>query len=120
MTAFLLAIVSDAERGMFWPDSWFGRCWVLFGLGAQLMFGSRFIVQWIMSERRKRSHIPIAFWYLSIIGAVMLLSYAFAWKRDPVLCIGQSCGLFVYLRNIALLRREKREMAAVAEQRKET
>lgn len=120
MTAFILAVIADAERGVFWPESWLGRCWVLFGLGAQLAFGSRFLIQWIASERKKKSHIPMAFWYLSIIGAVMLLTYGFAWKRDPVLCVGQSCGLFVYLRNIMLLRREKEDLLRMAEEQKQT
>jgi len=77
--AFVLA-VATAERGQWWPESWFGRFWVVFGLGAQAVFTARFLVQWIASELRGRSHIPLAFWYLSIVGALMLLTYAAFWN----------------------------------------
>ncbi len=98
-----------AERGAWWPESAFGRFWVVFGLGAQLVFTARFLVQWIASERRGKSYVPLFFWYLSIIGAIMLFTYAVAWKHDPVLALGQSMGLFIYIRNLMLLSREKAE-----------
>lgn len=79
--------------------------WVGIGLAGQACFFSRFLVQWIASERRGRSVVPRAFWYLSITGGLILLSYSL-WRRDPVFILGQSVGLFVYLRNLALLRRE--------------
>lgn len=79
--------------------------WVGIGLAGQACFFSRFLVQWIASERRGRSVVPRAFWYLSISGGLILLSYSL-WRRDPVFILGQSVGLFVYLRNLALLRRE--------------
>ena len=81
--------------------------WVGIGLTGQACFFSRFLVQWIASERRGRSVVPRAFWYLSISGGLILLSYAL-WRRDPVFILGQSVGLFVYLRNLVLLRREDR------------
>lgn len=82
------------------------QIWIGVGLAGQVCFFSRFLVQWIASERRGRSVVPRAFWYLSIAGGLTLLSYSL-WRRDPVFILGQSVGLFVYLRNLMLLRREK-------------
>ena len=79
--------------------------WVGIGLAGQACFFSRFLVQWLASERQGRSVVPRAFWYLSISGGLILLSYSL-WRRDPVFILGQSVGLFVYLRNLMLLRRE--------------
>ncbi len=105
---FALALAqSAAERGEFWPESWVGRSWVLFGFGAQAVFTARFLLQWIASERMGKSHVPLAFWYLSVVGALMLFTYAVAWKRDPVIAMGQTVGLVVYVRNLMLLRRER-------------
>jgi lipid-A-disaccharide synthase-like uncharacterized protein len=81
--------------------------WVLIGLFGQLMFTARFLVQWISSERARRSIIPMAFWYFSIGGGLILLSYAI-YRRDPVFILGQSMGLVIYLRNIWLIRSEER------------
>lgn len=81
--------------------------WVLIGLVGQLMFTARFVVQWISSERARRSIIPMAFWYFSIGGGLILLSYAI-YRRDPVFILGQSMGLVIYLRNIWLIRGEER------------
>lgn len=78
--------------------------WVLLGFAGQALFSARFIVQWLYSERQRRSVIPLAFWYLSLGGGVLLLAYALH-RRDPVFIVGQSAGLFVYLRNLLLLRR---------------
>jgi lipid-A-disaccharide synthase-like uncharacterized protein len=79
--------------------------WVAIGLLGQVCFFSRFFVQWVASERAGRSVIPRAFWYFSIAGGMILLSYAI-WRRDPVFILGQSGGVFIYLRNLVLLRRE--------------
>lgn len=78
--------------------------WVLFGLGAQFMFMMRFVVQWISSERKQRSHVPVVFWYFSIAGGLMLLTYAIQ-RRDPVFILGQSLGLLIYVRNLVLIYR---------------
>jgi lipid-A-disaccharide synthase-like uncharacterized protein len=86
-------------------NHWF---WIVLGLFGQALFASRFAVQWICSERVGRSIIPTIFWHLSLLGGVALLSYA-VWRRDPVFIIGQGFGLFVYARNISLLRAESRE-----------
>ena len=86
------------------PRTW--DFWVAFGLGGQLLFGSRFIVQWIASERKKQSHIPIVFWYLSLSGGIVTALYAIH-RRDPVFILGQSAGLVVYLRNLMLIYRHR-------------
>ena len=78
---------------------------VLVGYIGQALFGMRFIVQWVASERAGRSVIPIAFWFFSIGGGVVLLGYAL-YKRDPVFIIGQGLGVFVYLRNLYFVFRE--------------
>jgi lipid-A-disaccharide synthase-like uncharacterized protein len=79
--------------------------WILvLGFAGQGLFAGRFLVQWIASERRKESVIPLAFWYLSLGGAAVLFAYAFL-RRDPVFMLGQATGTVVYLRNLALLRR---------------
>ena len=85
---------------------WQWDLWVAFGLFGQFLFGSRFIVQWISSERRKESHIPVVFWYLSLCGGIVTAIYA-VHRRDPVFVIGQASGLIVYVRNLMLIYRAK-------------
>ena len=80
--------------------------WTIVGFSAQIAFTGRFIVQWIASERKGKSFVPVAFWYLSIIGSLGLLTYAIA-RADPVFIVGQSCGSIIYLRNIMLIFKEK-------------
>jgi lipid-A-disaccharide synthase-like uncharacterized protein len=81
--------------------------WVLLGFIAQGFFTARFVVQWIASERAGKSVIPLAFWLLSIGGGAMLLTYAL-YRRDPVFIAGQGFGVFVYLRNLYFVMRERR------------
>lgn len=81
--------------------------WIAVGLLGQLMFFSRFLVQWIVSERRRESVIPLSFWYLSLAGGLILLSYAI-YRLDPVFILGQSVGAFIYARNLMLIYRKKR------------
>jgi lipid-A-disaccharide synthase-like uncharacterized protein len=78
--------------------------WVAFGLLGQAIFGSRFVIQWLASEKRKESHIPIGFWYLSIAGCIITTIYAIH-RRDVVFIIGQSAGLMIYVRNLVLIYR---------------
>ena len=73
--------------------------WVLLGYLAQIMFTMRFVVQWIASERARASVIPVAFWFFSVGGGVLLLIYAL-YRRDPVFIAGQGFGLLVYIRNL--------------------
>jgi len=85
------------------------KFWLGLGFAAQVIFGSRFLVQWIASERAGRSIIPEVFWVLSLTGGLMLLSYA-VWRKDPVFILGQSTGVFVYSRNLWFIHREKMKL----------
>lgn len=80
--------------------------WLAIGLLGQGIFSARFIIQWLVSEKEKKSVIPVAFWYLSLLGGVTLLLYAL-YKRDPVFIIGQFSGIFIYSRNLFLIHRER-------------
>lgn len=80
---------------------------IAFGLGAQILFFCRWIVQWYVSEKRGESHIPDLFWWLSLAGASLLLVY-FILRGEPVGVLGQSVGWIVYFRNLHLIRRKKR------------
>ena len=80
------------------------------GFTGQFLFAMRFIIQWLKSEISRKSVIPIAFWYFSILGGATLFVYAL-WRQDPVFILGQGTGLFIYSRNLFLIHREKREAA---------
>lgn len=84
------------------------NAWLIIGLLAQGFFASRFLVQWIVSEKKKESVMPIYFWYSSVAGGLLLLVYAIHIK-DPVFILGQSMGLLVYSRNLILIFRKKNE-----------
>jgi lipid-A-disaccharide synthase-like uncharacterized protein len=84
--------------------------WLAIGLLGQALFSARFLVQWIASERRKRSVVPLAFWYFSVGGGITLLGYAI-YRRDPVFILGQSAGLVVYARNLWLIYRAPAPLA---------
>lgn len=81
--------------------------WVAFGLAAQLVFGARFILQWLASERAGRSVIPISFWFLSLAGGLMTFAYGLV-RREPIIIFGQVVSTAIYLRNIAFVLRERR------------
>jgi len=81
--------------------------WLTFGFIGQSFFATRFIVQWIASERAGRSYIPIAFWYLSICGSIILLFYGIH-RRDPVFITGYAANCFVYARNLMLIWRPRK------------
>ena len=81
--------------------------WILVGFLGQALFSARFVVQWIASERARRSIVPSAFWLFSVGGGVILLVYAI-YRRDPVFIAGQAAGLVIYARNIMLIVRESR------------
>ncbi len=83
--------------------------WLGVGFLGQALFTSRFLVQWIVSERRGESVVPLAFWWFSLAGGLTLLSYAI-WRQDPVFILGQATGMVVYVRNLILIRR-RRNMA---------
>lgn len=81
-------------------------CWMILGFLGQGLFFMRFFVQWIASEKKGESVIPHAFWYFSFLGGTTLLIYAL-YRQDPVFILGQSTGLFIYGRNLALIRRKR-------------
>ncbi len=79
---------------------------ICLGLPAQLIFTSRFVVQWLHSEKHKKSVIPTIFWWLSLAGSIGLLSYGLL-RGEPILVLGQSMGSAIYARNLVLISREK-------------
>ncbi len=81
--------------------------WFAFGLGAQLIFTARFLVQWIASERQGRSVIPVSFWLLSMAGGLMTLGYGFA-RKDAIIILGQVLSIVIYARNLTLIARTRR------------
>lgn len=80
--------------------------WLVIGFGGQIAFTGRFVLQWLYSEYKKRSVIPVSFWYLSIVGSILLFAYAI-YRQDPVFIVGQAFGSIVYLRNLQLIARSK-------------
>lgn len=85
--------------------------WILLGFVAQAMFTMRFVVQWIASERAKRSIVPVAFWFFSLGGGVLLFIYSIH-RQDPVFIAGQGLGLIIYIRNLWLIASERRASMA--------
>jgi lipid-A-disaccharide synthase-like uncharacterized protein len=83
------------------------QLWLGLGFFGQAMFSSRFLLQWLASEKHKKSVVPTAFWFFSIAGSLMLLTYAIH-RKDPVFILGQSAGLLIYFRNLQLIYREKK------------
>ena len=90
------------------PDA---ATWLAIGFAGQTLFFMRFFIQWIHSERQRRSIIPVAFWYFSLCGGATLLAYAI-YRADPVFIVGQFCGLFIYSRNLYFIMRAKSEDTA--------
>ncbi|MFY7962717.1 MAG: lipid-A-disaccharide synthase N-terminal domain-containing protein [Elsteraceae bacterium] len=88
------------------------QIWTGVGFLGQALFTGRFVVQWLASERARKSVIPTLFWYFSIAGGATLFAYAI-YREDPVFIVGQGAGLAIYLRNLWLTRREKRAIADV-------
>lgn len=86
------------------PASWHWDLIALFGFIAQAIFAARFIIQWIASERRRQSHVPVGFWWLSLGGGMLMTVYGLL-RRDPVIILGQAPGLVVYARNLMLIYR---------------
>ena len=88
--------------------------WLILGFFGQALFSARFLVQWIATERQKRSVVPVAFWWLSIAGSLTILAYAI-YRKDPVIILGQSFGTTVYFRNLYIIRKQR-----LAESKNET
>ncbi|UWF58329.1 lipid-A-disaccharide synthase N-terminal domain-containing protein [Brucella sp. 2716] len=85
--------------------------WIVLGFVAQAYFTMRFIVQWLASEKAKRSVMPVAFWFFSLFGGTLLLIYAIQ-RKDPIFIAGQGLGLVVYIRTLWLIANEKKRLAA--------
>lgn len=81
--------------------------WNILGIFGQALFASRFLIQWFKSEMERRSVIPLAFWYCSLGGGILLLTYAI-YREEPVFIAGQAFGLVVYIRNLYLIFRERK------------
>lgn len=94
-------------------SNWFGVAWVSLGFGGQIVFGGRWIVQWLASEKVKSSSVPVSFWWMSLAGSVVLFAY-FVWRNDVVGVMGQTSGVVIYARNIQLIRRQARRAASEA------
>ena len=83
--------------------------WLIIGFIGQVAFGARFVIQWIVSEKKGESTIPLVFWYCSILGSIVLLSYAI-YREDPVFILGQSLGSIIYIRNLILIDRKRKSL----------
>lgn len=92
--------------------TWANLVWIGIGLGGQVLFSGRMVLQWLTSERVGRSVIHESFWWFSLFGAVMLFSY-FVWRQDPVGILGQASGVVIYARNLRLIHKQKRRTARV-------
>lgn len=105
----LLMLAHDEAAPSFWRK--FQHPLVWFGFAAQVTFMLRFVVQWYVSERRKKSTVPESFWWLSLSGGIGLAIYAFL-NQDPVILVGQMMGVAIYLRNLALIYSRKARIRA--------
>lgn len=90
--------------------------WLVIGFLGQAIFSARFLAQWIASEKRRASVVPVVFWWLSLFGGLTLLSYAIH-RLDPVIIVGQSTGVFIYVRNLMLVAQGRRRVRAESETR---
>lgn len=102
-------IYTDQRRLTWWMrllniTGTFELLWVTIGLLGQVLFTGRMLVQWLASEKQQKSVVPPAFWWMSLVGASMLVAY-FIWRRDPVGILGQAVGWFIYMRNLWLIYR---------------
>lgn len=115
VTDEMLSAGSNWVFRLFNITSWGSLVWIAIGLGGQLAFFGRMAIQWIISEKERRSVVPPLFWYLSLAGGIALFLY-FVWRQDAVGVLGQTTGVVIYARNIRLIykqrRREKRKLAA--------
>lgn len=96
------------DIGGFFYDVFVNRFdfWLLFGVGAQVLFTARMVVQWLASERAGRSVVPVAFWWLSLTGGMMTLIYGVV-RHDAVIILGQITSVFIYVRNLMLIYKER-------------
>jgi lipid-A-disaccharide synthase-like uncharacterized protein len=102
----MISVVSDIRA--YFYDVFVAKLdfWLIFGILAQLLFTARFVVQWIVSEKLGKSVVPLAFWFLSMGGGIMLLIYGLV-RREPIIILGQGLAVFIYMRNLMLIFRSK-------------
>jgi lipid-A-disaccharide synthase-like uncharacterized protein len=107
----MISVVSDVRAYLY--DVFIAKAdfWLMFGVAAQLLFTARFVVQWFVSEKAGKSVMPVAFWFLSMGGGVMLLIYGIV-RREPIIIMGQALAVFIYLRNLMLIFRPKTKDSA--------
>jgi lipid-A-disaccharide synthase-like uncharacterized protein len=96
--------IGEASQNYFHRMSVSDIEWLVLGLLGQLLFMTRFIIQWIHSERHQKSLVPVSFWYLSLFGSIIVLGYGIH-KVEPVIIFGQLPGSFIYLRNLMLIKK---------------
>lgn len=106
---FARLVYGDQRSRGFWEvllnvSSPIGFLWVTLGFLGQVLFTGRMLVQWLISEKHRRSVVPPAFWWMSLIGSTMLLVY-FGWRKEPIGVLGQATGWFIYVRNLWLIHR---------------
>jgi lipid-A-disaccharide synthase-like uncharacterized protein len=109
----MISVVSDVRAYLY--DVFVAKLdfWLVFGIAAQLLFTARFIVQWVVSEKLGKSVVPLAFWFLSMGGGVMLLIYGLV-RREPIIIMGQALAVFIYMRNLMLIFRNKADKSESA------
>jgi lipid-A-disaccharide synthase-like uncharacterized protein len=117
--AFTTLVYNDQRSRGFWEvllnvSSPAGFLWVTLGFLGQVLFTGRMLVQWLVSEKNRRSVVPPAFWWMSLIGASMLLVY-FLWRKEPIGVLGQATGWFIYVRNLWLIHRHPRLKLSVTQ-----
>ena len=86
--------------------------WFTVGLAGQMIFGARFVLQWIVSEYKKRSHVPVAFWYISLVGSLVLLTYS-VHRKDLVFMLGLTLNSLIYIRNLHLIHQHEKKSVPV-------
>lgn len=110
VTDQLLTSGSNWMFRLFNITTWGSLIWIAVGLGGQAAFFGRMAIQWVISERERRSVVPPLFWYLSLVGGIALFLY-FAWRQDVVGVLGQTTGIVIYARNIRLIVKQRRRDA---------
>jgi lipid-A-disaccharide synthase-like uncharacterized protein len=92
--------------------------WTMLGLAGQFTFGGRFILQWLVSEIKKQSHVPVAFWYLSLVGSIIMLIYSLH-RQEPIIVLGFVLNIFIYIRNLHLIGIHKKSGTITAAEKDE-
>ncbi|MGL4635440.1 MAG: lipid-A-disaccharide synthase N-terminal domain-containing protein [Beijerinckiaceae bacterium] len=102
----MISVVTDLRQYLY--DVFVAKLdfWLIFGIVAQLLFTARFVIQWLVSEKLGRSVVPLAFWFLSMGGGLMLLVYGLV-RKEPIIILGQGLAVFIYMRNLVLIFRNK-------------